>query len=590
MKHLDLFQKRHRIRNVISKIILVSFFIFIIPLLVTNTISFFNTKQLFEREYIQSNASLVEQSMLNINNYFDMIDDKTLEVYKNWDFYSNMKTWSNDYYDVANTDIFVRTMLFSQSEFEHIILYVNATDNFYYYSKGTDSTRVIKNQNDNAKWYVDFDHENMLSFINNHQEPIGYIHSPNYEDYLIFSRTIIDIQDRKEIGSISIFVKNDKIASICDGIQLDNEQVYLVNTDNNQILYSTQAETDGETPSVQYFDRDSITNNKDLVVTTSELNHIELIKTVESKYIQRDILARLQVNIISSFGIFLVSISILVYFSRRASKVFNEIIYNVNEISKGNFDAKINYQYNDNLGDVITKINTMSDKLKAKINSEYKAKIALKNAQILALQTQITPHFIYNTLQAISTMAAESENHEIYQMTNALSNLLEYLLRENDSLVSIQSELEYAKSYLYIMKTRFNNEYTVKYDIDDELMDYKIPKLILQPLIENSIKHAFVGFEAEKEIRIKIQRIGDMLCLQVEDNGSGISEPMQKTIHGWMNQAEFELKFEKNIGLKNIISRIKLIYGDEANIAFTSENGATTFVIYLPFTEITKGN
>lgn len=565
--------------------------ILILPIIITNLVSYDNAMNLLTERYIQYNEKLLEQGSLNIESYINSLKDISLGVYKDWTFYSNLLSKSNDYYKNSYNSNYLKNMLYSREEIDYITFYTTSSNMIYYYSNELDS-KYIEKDFSNSDWYLKTLESKKGYYINT---DIAFLEQSNIDiknpnNYFILNRVIKNIQTREVIGILSIYINKRKIASVCNNIINQDERVLLFNQQTKQLIYSNQIESDiiDELSNIKYslMEKEGMISFKEnyIVLYNIRYEDIILIKLIKRDDMEKEIGKSLRTNTVNSLIISLIAITLATVFLNKISRISKQIVYSINEISNENFDVNIRYKAKDELGDIIAKINNMAIKLKNKINSEYKAKIALKNAQILALQTQITPHFIYNTLQAISTLAINSSNREIYLMTNSLADLLKYLLKESTSAVSIENELEYSKAYLYIMKTRFGNSYKINYDIDDDLIDYKVPKLIIQPLIENCIKHAFDNDdEKEQVISISVVRHDNQLVIEVADNGKGINMEIQKKIREWLEDKEFILNYEENIGLRNVISRLKLIYSEQASIDFTSKQGETVIRIALPY-------
>lgn len=235
----------------------------------------------------------------------------------------------------------------------------------------------------------------------------------------------------------------------------------------------------------------------------------------------------------------------------------------------------------DEIGVLNNSFGIMIERNQKLIAQEYQSKLEKRNAQIRALQAQINPHFMYNTLQVIGGMALKKQAPEIYGVTTALGDILRYSLNFSREMVCLREEIRYLQGYLLIQNERFGNRIQLQVDADKELSDYLIPKLILQPLLENSLEHGLSNKSGIWNIRLCCALSPDgALLLSVIDNGIGMTEDRLAEIRGMLKRdAENALKAASHIGLCNVDSRIRLIYPEYGyGITISSESGKGTTV------------
>lgn len=194
-------------------------------------------------------------------------------------------------------------------------------------------------------------------------------------------------------------------------------------------------------------------------------------------------------------------------------------------------------------------------------------------AEIQALQRQINPHFIVNTLNSIRFMAEVAKFDGIRKMAEALVNIVSCSFRSNSDFYTVGDELEMLRTYVYLMRIRYSNGFDVDYDVSDGCLDYQIPRLILQPIVENSITHGFDETAEELgEIHISVYTDDEFLCLGVEDNGRGMTpEQIQLLLSGKLKPSE-----SSGIGVENVRARLRLHFGERAGITIDSKLGEFT--------------
>lgn len=204
-------------------------------------------------------------------------------------------------------------------------------------------------------------------------------------------------------------------------------------------------------------------------------------------------------------------------------------------------------------------------------------------AQLKALQHQINPHFLYNTLEALKWMAHKHGARDIYDMVMAMSKLYRFsLIEEGDSLVTVQRELENMEEYLFIQHHRFPDKFEVYSYVDSRLLQESIPKLLLQPLVENAIEHGLRAVEEGGEIHIHIDRRDSGIHIEIADNGCGMAERQVAHILSAGSRTEKEVSVGASIGLVNIVMRVELLYGAGHVDIRPREGGGTVVVLDVP--------
>ena len=240
---------------------------------------------------------------------------------------------------------------------------------------------------------------------------------------------------------------------------------------------------------------------------------------------------------------------------------------------KGEFNIQIVTRRKDEIGSLIRSFNYMINEIKLLIQKVYEEKITQKNAELGALQAQINPHFLYNTLDTINWMLIERGEDDISDIVLSLGDLMKYSI-QGDNMVTLQDEIDYVESYIRIQKCRMEDRLNYSIDIPQEARIWRIPKLTLQPIVENAITH---GIETKPEggsLKISAWVCDDKLSLQIKDDGVGISEDdIQKIQSGQGN----------SIGMHNVQKRIQLHYGTEYGLKIISKKDiGTEITMWIP--------
>ena len=198
-----------------------------------------------------------------------------------------------------------------------------------------------------------------------------------------------------------------------------------------------------------------------------------------------------------------------------------------------------------------------------------------KDAEIKALEAEINPHFLYNILDSVNWMAIDREEYEISQMISSLAKILRYSINNSNEVVPLKDEVEWLRQYIYLQQVRFKDSFDYLIDVDDSLLELPVHKLILQPFVENAIRHGFKDSTRRNILRISAKEENGVL-LSIQDNGCGIQADKLDAI------LERTSEEKDHIGIANVIDRIQMYYGDSAEIQVMSEwMVGTTITIYL---------
>jgi two-component system sensor histidine kinase YesM len=245
-------------------------------------------------------------------------------------------------------------------------------------------------------------------------------------------------------------------------------------------------------------------------------------------------------------------------------------------VGAGNFDVQVVVDTKDEFSILLHHFNRMNDRIRILIRENYESKLKEKEAEIQALNMQMNPHFLYNTLNVMNWIAIENDQRDLSKMLVNLSKMLHYTSRKHWDSVHLFEEIEWLDSYFYIMSARFEDTFTVQYEITTELYDYTIPRMLFQPFVENAILHGFHDIEKGGRILIKgwIQESEGVRYYEITDNGRGMSQDVIEQI---LTGASI------SVGIQNTISRIRMAYGDTYGITIRSSlNAGTSIIIGLP--------
>lgn len=225
--------------------------------------------------------------------------------------------------------------------------------------------------------------------------------------------------------------------------------------------------------------------------------------------------------------------------------------------------------------------NSMSDKLQYQFEKIYLEELALRDANIMALQSQINPHFLNNTLEIINWEARMAENYKISAMIEALSTMLEATMnRGRQQLIPLSEEMSYADAYLYIISRRFGEKLEITKEIDENCLQVMVPRLIVQPIIENAVEHG-MNFVGKGKIHIRISKNEERLLIEVMNNGK-LTDKDREKIAQLLGEKDMKEIRSASLGIRNVNKRLKLLYGEECGLTIKSDkNGHTISTIIV---------
>lgn len=289
-------------------------------------------------------------------------------------------------------------------------------------------------------------------------------------------------------------------------------------------------------------------------------------------------------------AILLIAIIIIYLLSSSLAKLLHarikRMLEAVKKIQLGNFNINIPVYGNDEIDELAKDINIMANKINDLINKVYKSEIAQKETAIYALQAQINPHFLFNTLETFKMMAEINGQEDLSEGITSLGNLMRYNISIGKKFVEIEKELEIIQDYIQIQNLLLNNRIKFEYHIPDELLKYKMPILIMQPLVENSILHGFKDKPGMLHIKICIIKSEDDVVITVSDNGAGITPDRLSQIEDALKGIKDENNFsnrEKSIGLINVNNRLLLNFGEKYGLTVdNAQEGGFKSTIKLP--------
>ena len=288
------------------------------------------------------------------------------------------------------------------------------------------------------------------------------------------------------------------------------------------------------------------------------------------KSIEQSVYQMLLTEIPLIIGCVLIIFILGLVFSRLFTRKIEQLTRNMDQVNHGIREVTVYSDSEDEVGLLIRSFRRMMGEIDRLISEVYENKIALKEFELKALTAQINPHFLYNSLSIINWMAIRSDQKEISKVTLDLSTFYRTALSKGEDMVTVENCIRNIQAYLSIQLVMHDNDFQIEWNIDPQVKTEKVPKLILQPVVENALEHGLdVKEEGEKILKLSFLDNGSDVLLRVEDNGLGMEQEVAQRLI--MYQAE-------GYGLKNVNDRICLLYGKDYTIRILSKVGEGTRV------------
>ena len=418
----------------------------------------------------------------------------------------------------------------------------------------------------------------------------GYISQPHVESifpgwYPWVVTMIEPLESDGEEAWVALDLRFASISSYINNVGI-GQHGYCFLMDESGILYHPQQQLIYS--QLKSEDTDTLANLPD--GTYSESNVIYVLQTVEGSpwrvvgvsYVDELVTSSLWENFwllaLAAVAVLLAALVSSIVISRALSRPLKGLSRAMRQFEK-NADtftyapvggAREVQELSESFGHMVVKIQHLMETVR-------REEINLRKTELKALQAQINPHFLYNTLDSIAWMCEQGRNDEAVQMVNALAQLFRISISRGHELIPIRSELRHAESYLKIQKHRYKNQFSYRFDVDESCLDFLCNKITLQPIIENAIYHGINGLVDEGEIVITLRADGSDVVFTVADNGVGMEEEQIQAI------LRKERSDHTGIGIKNVNDRLKIYFGEGYGITIDSEpDVGTTVTIRMP--------
>ncbi|NQX57886.1 sensor histidine kinase [Paenibacillus qinlingensis] len=410
-----------------------------------------------------------------------------------------------------------------------------------------------------------------------------YLNKP--KEALSFARLIKDPLTNRELGYVKVDLTSKGFEKILSTVKVSkNSKLYVFNESLQPIYPFTK-----EAPLPSY-DEIVSTSSSDIITSlrTTGYGGLQIVGTIPKEDLLKD------ARKLTSFTLWISVVSLIFAFgaalftSNRLVKPVHHLQRKMRRVQGGDFQERATVYSNDEIGLLTEGFNSMVSRLDIMIKEMYELRLREKDSELNALQSQINPHFLYNTLESINMVAVKERNNELSQVITSLGKLLRYTVDKQERFVYLKDELAFVQNYLNIQSFRLEDQLSAEILVDFSHEYAMVPKLILQPIVENAIEHGLAKEPITIQITSKAE--GQDLYIFVTDNGKGINPERRKLVEQRLIEPErhqsglLSDKKSKGFALRNIHQRLVILYGESygLSIAHTGPEG-TSFCIRIPF-------
>ncbi|MEC0666591.1 sensor histidine kinase [Priestia flexa] len=592
-----------------KKLILFLLIATVVPFIISNVFTYQYTKETVKNRFISTNYQVVKSGSEDLSTYLQEISDITPRLYGYYPFIKVLQEGVNN--DLGASQLEVRRTLSylfnTRPEIRQLHLYIE---------NGQDSYTVYNSKISSRKKYEDIYSHSYYARLKEKQqflsiEPTHKVYSYNNlstildsdpKQVISFHHMINEVPSNNLLGFLSIDIDLSKIKSTSDSLyNKEEEDFYLIN-DDGMIMYSSNQKAIGTTQKYKWIHQLKNKESHSVEWEDSKFSGVlvydklaapfdgwHIVKRIPYSVLYEDARRTALINVLIGLPFLLMIIIATLIVSVRFTEPIRILIQNMKEVEKGSFVVRFKTLGNDEFGMLGQHFKSMVETINDLIKRKYRLEIENKSTQLKVLQSQVNPHFLYNAFQSIGTLALKHKAVEVYKLLTLLSNMMRYSMNMKEDIVTLTEEVNHAEAFLALQKQRFGSKFSYEFQIDERLKRTLVPKMILQPLVENSFKHGFETRVGDGKLTISASLIKEsFIQICVRDNGKGMNDKALASLHeslAMSNQHTVE-----HIGLQNIADRLLIYYENAAKMEVESkENEYFTVTMILPL-ELNKGD
>lgn len=416
----------------------------------------------------------------------------------------------------------------------------------------------------------------------------------NRNDKIVMYRMIYDLARSKKLGYLVIGSSAEIFDETCKNALNDEQEEIVVVSGYGTELVRCGNISDEIVSAILQKDFAQKMGEKKIGSDTCEGCRIHVCRSEETGTVIYKITPKVRIRDFAEsvmitplallFGFLIGLYPVLVLVSEIVTKPLGDLCGAMARFKKGDFEQKITVRTHDEVGEVTACFNSMVDDIRELIDKNYVMALKEKESEIAALQAQINPHFLYNALDSLYWKVVESGNEEIGEDILSLSSLFRLVLNRGKGVVTVRTEIELLEHYLHIQQMRFGKRLEYHFEIDDQILEEAIPKLILQPFVENAVVHGFEKGERAYSLFVSGKREASCMVFEIADTGVGMSREQLALLWEEPDTKRYASQRIGRYAVKNVKERLELLYKENYSLKIESREGVgTTVYLRIPY-------
>lgn len=573
--------RRIRYKNYYQKFIIASLGVLLVMTLFQSMIYYSFSRRQF-RSYVSEIADLILDDIeLNLDSYFDTLDEKLDLIYREPGFLAALNDEGIERKESYARQLLTNTKYFPALSGTYIYNRSNELRSGYRRLKEPYGFDVIAEQDKAAQDVLRYIAEGTTKLtVLCCQDSTGH-------PYIRTVKRLYQNAGYSEVGYIICDFDPTALREIAQDCVRTSEQSVWILSENGEGCFLSE---DGRQNALafmqkhlemaeEFTDGVMVGDNHYCQSKLSDYGTVVCIFT-DGAGLQRSYARVLEVLCKSSLLVLILFISFGYVMNRRINRRTDALTGILARIAGGEKDLRLPVEGQDEISAICRSFNAMMDQLDVRTEMEEQMRRALNDARYHALQSQVNPHFLYNTLETIGAIALSQKCQIVDDMCVALSKMMRYSIEMEEKCVILRQELNYVKEYMLIIGVRMQNQIRMEVHIDDRLWETEMPRLSIQPLVENAVRHGLKDKRGEKRIEIMAELRGQVVWLTVRDNGIGITQERLEQIS---NNEWKRTENHTSIGIRNISQRIQLLCGKEYGLDIETGDGWTEVTLRLPY-------
>lgn len=548
----------------------------ILPIIVLEIFSFVNISRTLRENMQMMTMSNLGQLDNNLNICLDSYEDLLYQIYTNDDvvrWVDDLDRGEDEAVTINQMRRLLSSLLYSKDHIRAITV-ITPKGTAVTYEQMTPATYK-------SSWMEDFSlgadglYEDVSADYDTHIYPTEFATNFANRDYYLFhmAHRIIDYRNLdRECGIAILSIDEELLENVCNSFVQEGKVFnYIVDENGRIISYGGDDDRIGE-----LVDKEAYSEFGTYVFHDDRLGW-DIVNITDTSSLLASTKRQLILILLLGAAIIAAAIMLSTAMSTNIVKSVRHIVDGMKQSQDGDLSVRIAKD-----ADMPVEIESIADGFNDTLGKLNDAITRQREAQIMALEAQINPHFLYNTLDTINWMAIDRDEYDISNAISSLATILRYAIVNSNAQVSITEESEWVKKYIYLQQYRMKNRFSCSIFVSPEITDAQIHKLLLQPFVENAIVHGIDKNSPDAKLSLYMEKSDDMIRIRIEDNGPGMDDEMMENINNGIY--EEDTKSRPGIGMKNAATRLGMYYGKSGSLRVErADPRGTRVIIMIPY-------